>query len=98
MGLQQSKENARLEELIVLLRENVNQLKALGPAVAAEMAAGTPPAPGTSQALLAALYQRRRLLMREQWALITRYGECCSMLLAPWGRLLAGAAARWSVL
>ena len=97
MGLQQSKENARLEELFVLLDENLNQSEALGRAVAAEMVAGTPPAPGTSQARRAALRQHYFVLMQEHWAISTRKGECCTMLLAPWGKL-AAAPARGSVL
>ena len=81
MGVQQSKESARAEELIVLLAEARKQRNALGPAVEAERAAGIPPVPGTSQALRSALDQHCIMLAFEQLAVHNRKCERCAMLL-----------------
>jgi hypothetical protein len=84
MGLLLSKEIARLEELRVLTAEAWALFHALGPAAAAEYAAGIPAVPGTSQALRWAAAQRALLLQHEQAAILRRICEFCPMLLLTW--------------
>ena len=73
MGLLLSKEEARRQEIDVLIEEAWKKLASIGQAAQVERAAGIPPLPGTSQALYAAgnnytsqLYEERRAIRRRE--------------------------------
>ena len=77
MGQSYSTE-ARLEEIHHRLLPAARQrVRDLGPAAAAEKAAGTPPAHGSKQALHQAAIKHLLQLHDESTALCDRLGECC---------------------
>jgi hypothetical protein len=78
MGLLLTKEDARLEEITTLISQAWEQYSALGPAVAAEKAAGIPPVSGTSQALRSAVFDHILQLYDEDLAIMKRTGTSCT--------------------
>ena len=87
MGLLLSKADARLEELDILIDEAWEQYRGLGPAAAAEKAAGIPPVAGTNQALRAAALEYAQQLCDERNAIYKREGVFCHC--RGWGSLRA---------
>ena len=96
MGLLLTKEEARLEELKILIDEAWEQYRGLGPAAAAEKAAGIPPVAGTNQALRAAALEYAKQLYDERNATYKRRGvfrHCCG-----WGSLRVVTVVEWLLL